>query len=660
MNNVILFAGTTEGRQIAQACIGLDMILHVSTATEYGETMIEAADNIRVLHGRKNADEIAALIGLTGAELVIDATHPYAKEITDTLRRITKERGTEYFRVIRGTEDEPLDGCEVFPDPESAAAYLDEREGNVLLTTGSKDLAKFLCVKDWEKRLYARILPVPESIRHALDLGFSGSRLICMQGPFSEALNAEMLKACKARFLVTKESGTAGGFPEKIRAAKSLGVTPLVIARPAGEEGITAEACIARLKERFKQDDHYGKKVTVIGIGPGASSLLVPAAKAALSEADLIIGAKRVTDALANLHEPVLTASAAKETETLIRESDARRIVVAMSGDTGFFSGTKGLLPLISDLDPEVIPGVSSVSYFSSRIGISWDDALLVSVHGRYCNLPAKVRTHRKVFLLTGGDNGVSEALQTLAGYGFSSLEAVIGENLSYPEEKITRGTVQELMSHAFGPLALMYLENPDAENRPVTHGRADTDFLRADVPMTKSEVRAVTLAKLRLTRNAVCWDVGAGTGSVSLEMAECCEDGEVFAIERRPDACGLIEQNKTHLGITNVTIVCGKAPDCVDTLPAPTHVFIGGTGGNLGEILRAALRKNPLARIVLNTVTLETLTEAVTELRKLPVSDPEFVQISAVRAKPLAGYHLMEPQSPVFIISCTGEKRNA
>jgi len=177
---------------------------------------------------------------------------------------------------------------------------------------------------------------------------------------------------------------------------------------------------------------------------------------------------------------------------------------------------------------------------------------------------------------------------------------------------------------------------------------------------MTKAEVRAVTLSKLRLTKSAVCWDVGAGTGSVSLEMAECCEDGRVYAVERNGEACSLIEENKRHLGVTNVTVVQGDAPECLADLPSPTHVFIGGSGGGLRQILALALEKNLRVRLVLNTVTAETFAEAVTALRELPVSDPEIVELNVSRGRKAGAYHLMTAQNPVYILSCEGRSDDA
>lgn len=176
---------------------------------------------------------------------------------------------------------------------------------------------------------------------------------------------------------------------------------------------------------------------------------------------------------------------------------------------------------------------------------------------------------------------------------------------------------------------------------------------------MTKSEVRAVTLSKLRLTRDALCWDVGAGTGSVSLEMAEAAEDGQVYAIERKKEACALIEENKRHLGVTNVTVIEGAAPDALRDLPVPTHVFVGGSGGELKEILALVLHKNPAARIVVNTVTAETFAAALDAMRTLLVQDVEIVELSVSRGRKVGGYHLMTAQNPVYLFSCQGGQEN-
>ena len=654
MNSILLFAGTTEGREIAEALTGAPVSVTVSVATEYGETLIAPAENITVLHGRKNAEEIEALLKETRAELLIDATHPYAQEVTKTLRTVAERTGTEYLRVLRGRET--AEGCVFVADTDAAVEYLNHTQGNVLLTVGSKELARYTEVKDFETRLFARILPVKESADAAFRLGFSGKNLICMQGPFSEELNAAMLRAVDAKYLVTKDTGASGGFAEKIRAAKTLGVTPIVIRRPE-EEGISEADCLRLLSERFGIKPK--QQVTILGVGTGSEGMLTEAARTAIRNADLLIGAKRVTDALAAYGKPAVNAIASAEIERVIRNSTAKRIVVAMSGDTGFFSGAKPLLERIGDLAPEIIPGVSSVVYLAAKCRTAWDDAALASAHGREANVTALVKRNPKLFLLTGGRLDAAAILAILTEYGLADVRVTVGENLSYETERITSGTAAELAEHTFDPLAVLLIENPRAEKRAV-HGRSDGDFLRTEVPMTKSEVRAVTLSKLGLTRDAICWDVGAGTGSVSIEMAEAAEEGCVYAVERNTDACALIERNKRHLGVMNVTVVEGSAPEALSDLPAPTHVFIGGSGGNLKEIIEAALLKNPRARIVLNTVTAETFAEATAAIKALRLKNEEIDELNVSRGRKVGAYHLMTALNPVYIISCEGGGEDA
>ena len=655
MTKALLFAGTTEGREIVQGCRGKEIELTVSVATEYGETLIEPAQNVRVVSGRKDGAGMAALIRETGAELVMDATHPYAAEVTKTLQTVSQQAGVEYIRVLRREDHGDLRGCVLVDDTQGAVDYLNGTEGNVLLTVGSKELSAYTAVQDWQTRLYARVLPLPASAQIAFDLGFSGSHLICMQGPFTEEINAAMLRMLDCRYLVTKDTGAAGGFGEKLRAARACGVTPVVIRRPMAETGISVDECLRLLSERCGWTAAGRKTVTILGVGMGDAGTLTKAAADACRAADLIVGAKRVTEALSLFHKPMKNAVAAQEIEAIVRTDPARNIVVAMSGDTGFYSGTKGLLPLIADLQPTVLPGVSSISCFAAKAGVSWDDALLLSAHGRPCNYVTKIRRSPKTMVLVGGDSGVCDLLTALVDNGLGHLAVTVGENLSYGEERLVRGTAAELAEQSFVSLALVLVENPDARAAVLTQGRPDGDFLRTEVPMTKSEVRSVTLSKLRLTKDALCWDVGAGTGSVSLEMAEVCEDGQVYAIERKKEACDLIEENKRHLGVTNVQVIEGAAPEALRDLPAPTHVFIGGSGGELKEIMALVLQKNPAARIVVNTVTAETFALALETMKALPVRDVEMVELSVSRGRQVGAYHLMTAQNPVYLFSCQG-----
>ena len=652
MTKILLFAGTTEGKNLASACRDQDFELFVSVATEYGKTRVEPAENIHVLCGRKDAEGIARLLEEIKPVTVIDATHPYAAVVTENVKAACKEKGVEYIRLLR--EEGASDDSFVFvEDTDAAAAFLSTVEGKVLLTTGSKELDKYTCVKDYAERLYARILPMPDGIQRAMDLGYPCSHIIGMQGPFSYEINKAIMEMLGVEWMVTKDTGAEGGFTDKVEAAADCGVRSVVIKRPLKEEGLSYGECLSLLKERYGVEPK--KEVTVLGIGMGDGDTLTLEADKACRKADLIIGAKRIAESLSAYGKPLSFAILPKDIEKIVKESSGQRFVVAMSGDTGFYSGTKKLLPLLSGMNVRVMPGISSIPYFCSRIGESWDDALLVSAHGRYCNLVSKVRENRKVFALTGGDLGIKEIAALLSENGLGYVKLTAGENLSYENERITRGTADEFKEREFDSLAVLLAENEKAESMPLTQGLDDSAFLRAEVPMTKQEIRAVTMAKLGLTRSSVCWDVGAGTGSVSLEMARVSEDGFVYAVEKNEEACTLIESNMKHLGITNVEVVRGLAPEALEELPAPSHVFIGGSSGSMIPIIQKALEKNPSVRVVMNTVTVESLGDVADAVKTLGLINEDYVQISAARGRKLGRYHLMTAQNPVFIVSCDG-----
>ncbi|MBQ4353809.1 MAG: precorrin-6Y C5,15-methyltransferase (decarboxylating) subunit CbiT, partial [Clostridia bacterium] len=264
------------------------------------------------------------------------------------------------------------------------------------------------------------------------------------------------------------------------------------------------------------------------------------------------------------------------------------------------------------------------------------------------------VSVSRKVFALTGGGNTVDVICKKLCDYGFGELPVTVGERLSYPDETITSGTAAELCERHFDSLAVMYIEHPDAVRRH-RHGIPDEEFIRGDVPMTKSEVRTISMAKLDLPTNAVVYDIGAGTGAVSVECAWAAYDGQVYAIEKEADAAELIRQNKVKFRTDNLHVIEGLAPDALSDLPAPTHVFIGGSSGNLREILAVLLEKNPDVRIVLNAVTVETQTEAAECAKEFGFMEYETVSVNIARSRKVGRYHMMTAQNPVSVITLQG-----
>ena len=192
-----------------------------------------------------------------------------------------------------------------------------------------------------------------------------------------------------------------------------------------------------------------------------------------------------------------------------------------------------------------------------------------------------------------------------------------------------------------------------------ITHGWPDEVFLRDKVPMTKEEVREISISKLRLTETATFWDVGSGTGSIAMEVAALSPKIQVYAIERKPEAVELIQKNKEKFGAENVTVIEAEAPDGLENLPAPTHVFLGGSGGKMKAILDVIMHMNPHARIVMNAISLESMAQMQTLLAEYPVTDLEITTVNVSKAKKVGDYHLMHAGNPVTIFSFTlqGEK---
>ncbi|MCF0150110.1 MAG: precorrin-6A reductase, partial [Firmicutes bacterium] len=291
MYSFCIFAGTTEGRLLTEYLKGQDARVTGCVATEYGEALLSEGDGLTVLAGRLSEEEMKALFLREKFDLVIDATHPYASAVTENIRSACNACGTEYLRVQRDPSELPPETVTV-PDTKAAAAFLAQTEGNILLTTGSKELSAFAAVPGFADRVFARVLPMADSLAACENAGLKPSRIIAMQGPFSEEMNLQLLRWCKVSWLVTKDGGQAGGFPEKAAAAKKHGAKLLVIGRPKEEAGTCDMAsCLALLKDRFGFAPRT--RITVAGIGPGSRDAMTPQVQKAIADADGLIGARR-------------------------------------------------------------------------------------------------------------------------------------------------------------------------------------------------------------------------------------------------------------------------------------------------------------------------------------------------------------------------------
>ncbi len=394
--------------------------------------------------------------------------------------------------------------------------------------------------------------------------------------------------------------------------------------------------------------------VTLIGMGCGTAATMTVEGRAALLRADALLGAQRLLDVLPE--DCTQTRIAAVKPKALLEalvDGNFTSPCVLFSGDTGFYSGTRNLLALLEErgIEARVLPGISSVQLLAARLGRPWQDWTLCSAHGTECYAVAAVTKGQPAFFLTGGTLGPSALCRQLTEAGLGQLAVTVGENLAYENETITRGCAEELANRSFAPLSVMLAEGVAVSRR--TPGIPDGDFLREKIPMTKQEVRAAVLAKLAIAPGDTIWDVGAGTGSVSVELALAAPKGRVFGVECVPEACALIRRNREKFGAWNLTVVEGTAPEALEGLPAPDAVFLGGSRGRLEPIVTAILEKNPKARICVSAIALETLSAAVAALTAQGLA-VEVCQISISRTRPAGKLHLLTANNPVFLITRT------
>lgn len=650
MEKVIVFAGTTEGYELCRFLSEHQISVYACAATEYGGKALTETPYLHIHTGRLSREEMEAFFLKEEPNFVLDATHPYAAEVTDNIKSACEKTGFFYQRVLR-EQGRQAEKAVYVESTEAAAEFLNTTEGNVLLTTGSKELKKFLGVKDYKERLYARVLSLPSVMEECSAAGFEGKHLIGMQGPFSRELNEAMLRQFHCRYLVTKDSGKAGGFQEKIDAAFSCGAIPVIIGRPLKEEGLSLVECKKWLSQKFGFS--LKPQITLLGIGMGSRDTLTIEGEKALEKAELLIGARRIADSVKMPHHTVIYEYDSEKILKCIEEnSQYEHIVIALSGDVGFYSGAKKLLHNLGE-DTRVICGISSVVYFMAKAGLSWDDAKIVSAHGRNCNLVSLICHSKKVFSILGTKDGISSLAGRLVSYGMGDVLLYVGENLSYENEKIFVKPAKELVSYEGDALCVVCAYNENASELMSTHGIKDECFIRGKAPMTKEEVRTVSLMKLGLSEDSVCYDVGAGTGSVAVEMALRAHQGKVYAIEKKEDALALILENKKKFAADNLEIVGGCAPEAMEELPVPTHAFIGGSSGNLKEIIRLLLNKNPEVKIVINCITLETVGEAMEAIREFDFQERDIVQMSVSRSKEVGRYHMMMGENPIYIFTC-------
>lgn len=398
--------------------------------------------------------------------------------------------------------------------------------------------------------------------------------------------------------------------------------------------------------------------ITVIGAGPGQSKYMLPAGMEAIAAADIVIADKRYITEIG--HRDVRTMGPVMAAiDEIGRLSKTKHVAVVVSGDPLMYSLYKTIKNKLPDEKIEVIPGIGSMQFFAARLGETLEEALFLSAHGRNLDegkLCRAVLEHQKVFILCDKQKGPGWIGSVLDKYGLGNLFMSAASCLSYDNEEIVSGSAADFAGREFDSLSVVFIKNEAPVTAVCKPLLCDDDFNRGKTPMTKEEIRWIILGKLSLTPDSVVWDIGAGTGSISVECARQCPFGHVYAIERHSEAAELIRSNKEKFELHNLEIIEGMAGEKMDELPVPTHIFIGGSGREMQVLLQKIRALGAGIKVVIACVTVETLSEAVSCLKN-GFSDFSIVQASIGRSRALGSYHMIENNNTVTLVSGVTEE---
>ncbi len=496
MCKVLIFGGTTEGRMLAEFCVKEGIPALISVFSDYGREVLEPGPLLSVREGALEKEGILTLLREKDIRLVIDATHPYAKNISGNVREACAEAGVRLLRA--GRESAPGNGDRYFASVNEVVDYLEDKPGRVFVAIGSHELGEFKRLPDFEKRVYARVLPSSGVLHSLEEMGLPGRNRLAVQGPFSEAMNELQMRECGASYLVTKESGLAGGYPEKLRAARRLGVEVLVIRRPeeqaepvlpevlkkellafrraessgnaeAPEEETAADKAPAEKAPADKAPAEAGKRTWFLaGGGGGSSGLLTGEVKESVILADAVFGSERMAKLAGMVRGGAADIYPEYRPEGILTEVSGhpewKRILVLYSGDPGFSGGARRMAEMLKDQGEmfSILPGISSVGLFAARLQVPWEEAGLITLHGREADISFLEDSHcNRFFILAGGRDGTRELFKLLCQNGYGSWQAFAGEDLSMPQERITGGSVKDLSSREYSSLSLVYLIRP-------------------------------------------------------------------------------------------------------------------------------------------------------------------------------------------------------
>lgn len=393
--------------------------------------------------------------------------------------------------------------------------------------------------------------------------------------------------------------------------------------------------------------------VYIVGIGPGSKEYILPQAIKVLESSDEIIGFGRAINSLDFIDNKKVKVNKISEVIEYLDANKHKNIAVAASGDPLFYGITNYLKSNYNE-EMSIVPGITSFQYLAAKLNKPWQNAFLGSLHGREQSFIKGVLENNLSIWLTDSKNSPEALAKTLLENGLNPY-IYVGENLSYEDERIEIGTAEDIKNKEFNGLSIMIVEREEVDIKDKElHFIKDEELIRGNCPMTKEEIRILSIAKLNLRENSYVLDVGAGTGSISVQAAKFCPCGKVVAIEKDEDAIDTIKKNVNKFKLNNLELIEGEAMEVISNINYSfDSIFIGGSGGNIEDIIKEYGKKLlPGGKMILNFITINNLYKAMDALKKLGYK-VSCTQVSISKTK--GESYMLFGNNPIFIIE--GEK---
>lgn len=397
-------------------------------------------------------------------------------------------------------------------------------------------------------------------------------------------------------------------------------------------------------------------QVYIIGMGPDGTNYVTMDAAKTIKRCRFLTGAARILENLADQKAAGVEMHPLGKIEDCLEWIDEKQrygdVGVLVSGDVHYYSLAGTILRSGYEWDVVLLSGISSYQLMADRIGITLEEASLCSVHGRNESegyVAWQVSKSPKTLFLCSRDFPPERIAGALCEYGYGACTVWIGSHLAMDEEQVCHMTAKQASGQHFPGMSVVYVENEQAKETSDCAFLKDEDFVRGKTPMTKEDIRVLVLHKLDIKPWHCLWDLGAGTGSISIEMARRAKFGHVYSVEYKQDAATLIRKNKEKFQCENLTIVQKRIRDCMEELPEPDQVFLGGSEGELEDVISYLKHLTKQVHVVMTAVTLETLSEAV----QLFSGNETFrsMQVQIGQSQMTGSYHTTTMRHPIWIL---------